>query len=132
MIRVEHNGFFCYINPNQIEKYTKSVGETTELLEDYGVIVDNFEHKQGGNFNFFLLVWEMATDEEKENLEKILLQKPTVSSPARLTWADGTKYNVVFAQIGESKCQFKEQVKDSISGKTYYKATAAFVEISGG
>jgi len=118
------------LTPQDYEKYAKSYGEATEMNPELGIIEDKYAGETGGVFNFFLMTWNFATQDEVDSLKKILVATPTVENPARITWHDGSKHKVVFAQIGEQKCLFEKSVIDNQTGTTYYEGTAAFIEIT--
>jgi len=120
---------YVQLFPEKYEKYKTSVGAPTETRDD-GIIEPNWEHQRGALLNYFLMAWEMATDDEVKPLWDMLAYAPTTSDPMVLTWEDGTKYRVVFAdKAGEERCKFDESIIDEISGTTYWKGTVALIEI---
>ena len=130
MINITFGDDFINLNPQEYEKYAKSYGEATEMNPELGIIEDKYTNEVGGVFNYFLMSWNFATQDEVDGLKRILVGTPTVENPARITWHDGTKHKVVFAQIGEQKCMFDESVVDAETGTAYYIGGCAFIEIT--
>lgn len=78
---------------------------------------------------FFLMAWEFATEDEFNKLLEFYKAKPTTANPMTITWEDGSKYYVVFADI-EGAFKFEESVKDVVTGVRYYKGTCVLMEIT--
>lgn len=130
MINVLYGNYNVNLTPQDFEKYPKSYGEATEMNPELGIIEDKYENERGGVFNYFLMSWNFAEQDEVDGLKKILVATPCVETPAKLTWHDGSKHYVVFAQIGEDKCRFDKSIEDIATGTKLYEGSCAFIEIT--
>lgn len=129
MITLEYLGKSVILRPNKFEKYPKAYGSAVTVNGDKGYIEDKWEHEQGSVFMYFLMAWEFATEDEANGLLEFYKAKPTTKNPMTLTWEDGSRYYVVFADIEEA-FKFDESVKDALAGTRYYKGTAVLIEIT--
>ena len=130
MISLLFNGTTITLRPNAYERWARAHGAPTETRGDVGIIEENWEHQRGGVFWYFLMSWELATQEEVNVLRDFLVANPTPSNPMVLVWEDGTKYQVIFAdEAGEDRCKFDESIRDYKTGIRFYKGTVALIEI---
>ena len=130
MINLQKDSINVNLKPDDFERYFKSYGETADINEDLGIIETRFLGELGGVFNFFLMSWQWATEEEVSKLKELLVSAPYVEEPMTLTWRDGGEYKVIFAPIGDSKCLFDKSVIDPETGTALYTGQVALIEIT--
>lgn len=130
MMNLKKDSINVNLTPDDFERFFKNYGETTEINETLGIIEDKYLGEMGGTFNYFLLAWNWATEEEVSGLKQLLVSNPMVESPMTLTWHDGGKYKVVFAPIGESKCLFEKSVINPNTNEAMYTGIVALIEIT--
>ena len=130
MFSLTYKGKTATFTPETFDIHKQSYGSPQGIDEDFGILWDE-SIKTGGVFRYFIFIWETLVKADVETLEQFLIMNPKVKDPMTLVTPEG-KYKVVFAPIGQERCQFIDSglPKDpETSKKIYSEGSLTLMEI---